>query len=239
MVRIIAFVCLLILSVPAMAANWDSASQYKAILEEMEDPKNKIECNQKCQHKILNEHLIELSPASLRVVIAYTTSKENDCHACYVDLSFFVFEKKNDNWQRKSTHLNFTGWGSWGSVNTEDVYFKALSLQHYALFLKGGHTGQGYTGEILEMHLVRDGGFKKMLSYCTLASNAGAVEEGSPDLKEWEAKTKFIAQSGQLPQLQVSIFDSKKGLESTSLFAFDGKKYTSDNADPRLTGPCT
>ena len=238
MVKIIAFVCLLILSMPALAAEWDSASQYKAILEEMEDPKNKIECNQKCQHKILNEHVIELSPASLRVVVAYTTSKENDCHACYVDLSFFIYEKKNDNWQRKSTHLNFTGWGTWGSVNKEDVYFKALSPQHYALFLEGGHTGQGFTGVILEMHIAHDGGFKKPLRYCTFASNAGAVDEGSPDLEEWEAKTKFIPQGDQLPQLQVSIFDSQKGLESTSLFVFDGEKYLSENVDPRLNEPC-
>ena len=240
MVRIFTFVFLLILPMPAMAANWDSASQYKVILDEMEDPKNKIECNQKCQHKILNERVIELSPASLRIVVAYTTSKENDCHACYVDLSFFVYEKKNDNWQRKSTHLNFTGWGSWGSVNKEDVYFKALSSKHYALILEGGHTGQGFTGAVLEMHIAHDdGGFKKMLSYCTYASNAGAVEEGSSELKEWEAKTKFIPQNAQLPQLQVSIYDSKMGLESTSLFVFDGNKYTSDDADARLTGPCT
>ncbi len=238
MVRIIAFVCLLILSMPAMAASWDSVSQYKAILDEMEDPKNKIECNQKCQHKILNEHVVELSNTTLRVVVAYTTSEANDCHACYVDLSFFIYEKKNGNWQRKSTHLNFTGWGSWGSVYKDNVYFKALSPQHYALFLEGGHTGQGYTGAILEMHLARDGGFKKILSYCTFAGNLGAVGEDSPDLKEWEAKTKYISQKGQLPQVQVSIIDSKMGLESTSLFEFDGKKYTSANADERLTGAC-
>ncbi len=128
--------------------------------------------------------------------------------------------------------------GSWGSVYKDNVYFKALSSQHYALFLEGGHTGQGFTGAILEMHLARDGGFGKILSYCTFAGNLGAVGENSPDLKEWEAKTKFISQKDQLPQLQVSIFDSKLGLESTSLFEYDGKKYTSKNADERLIGPC-
>ena len=240
MTRFLTLVAMLLYVSPLLAQEWNSSQQHNAILDEMAAQTGEFECNKnQCQHKILNEHAIQVDGKSLMIVTAYTTSPQNDCHACGVDLSIFVFARGDQNWRRQSTHLNYTSWGTWGAITKEDVYFKALSPDHFALFLEGGFTGQGYYGGVLELHLMRDGKFEKILTYCTAADNAGVVGEDSKDLEMWETKLSLVTKAENLSDLQVNIIDRDNSRNSSSLFTFDGKEYRSKSPDERLIWPCT
>jgi len=217
---------------------WNSAKNHSAILAGLNANSAKFQCADNCDHKILNEFPQALSSGAKMVVITSSGDPQSDCHACAPELSLFLFEKSNNQWRQKTALYAFAQWGSWGSVDEEDVAVKKLGPDQSGLILEGGYTGQGYFGAVLEMYLIANGGLQEILDYCTAASNSGAVGEGSKDLEDWDSAYELLPKAGRLADIKVNLINNINGDKSTSLFTYDGKKYISSNADPRLIDEC-
>ncbi len=238
--KIVIFIALILSAVAALAVgdNWNGSAEHPAILAELGANSGKFQCGNNCEHKIVNEFSSNMAGGAKAVVVTSTNDPQSDCHACSPELSLFVYKQSGNKWQRKTTLLAFTNWGSWGFVGEENVAIKKLGTGQLGLFLEGGYTGQGYFSAVLQLHLIENSALKQIFFYCTAANNIGAVGEDSKDLDDWDSAYELLPAANDLVDIKVSLIDNVRGDKSISTFSYDGQKYVSKNADSRLIGDC-
>jgi hypothetical protein len=191
------------------------------------------------EHNVIEQYsLLYSARGEGMVVLFYTKTEGDECHACAPHVSIFEFEKVAGGWNLITQDIAVFQGGTWG--NPPQASVQLISGERYAVIFRDGDMHQGWCMEAATIMAKLGDTFTKLLFMPTAQSD--------PDMNGWSSELAFKENGGALRDLEVRrepyrdstnfvFLDGPDGLQHLvadysgnirpyDLFKFDGISYT-------------
>lgn len=168
-------------------------------------------------------HLKHTDHSVYVAVVVTRTDPRNDCHSSAPALSFVEFIETPRGWVLGAVYANALHAGAWGDPPS-DISAMEIGRDVFAVVIKGGWTGQGYTMGYTSIHAILGGELKEVFTADTYGNDSAT---GLPHRDDWSADIKTVKRGLGFYDLAVHRHGLRDGnsLNEKMLYRFDGGVY--------------
>ncbi len=182
--------------------------------------------NRSIKHRILQIEKYEANGENNVLIVAYSSPKKWECHACSTLLSFFIFKVDSKSGLKKlglkKSYIGVMGSGEWGVA--QKIKLIKIGDNKIAITQKTGSVGQGYFEGYFTIAYISKNKYQQIFHELI-----GYNDDGAKEISEdsWESDITYLNNGLPFFDIQVLSHGLKAGqtFSEKTTYTFDGSKY--------------